>query len=138
MRSTTLIAKVIGPVLIIRAASIVIDREHFLAMLRGLDAEVGTVAFSMVPIFLLMACIALAVTQSDRTSLAGMMVQLIAWAGMLKTSALILFPHAVAAKAQLLGRAGFLNFVLAACFLVGGYFTWFGYFAAAGEPEGRV
>ena len=47
----------------------------------------------------------------------------------MKASALILAPHLVAAKAQLVGQAEFLNVVLAACFLVGGYFTWFGYLA---------
>jgi hypothetical protein len=39
-----------------------------------------------------------------------------AWGGILKASALILFPHAVAAKARLLEEAGFLNVVLAVCF----------------------
>jgi len=43
---------------------------------------------------------------------------------------LILFPRAVLAKAQLLGRSGFLHVVTAVCLAVGAYFTWFGYLAA--------
>jgi len=39
----------------------------------------------------------------------------------------LLFAQVVAAKAQLLGRAGFLNVVLAVCVVVGSYLTWFGY-----------
>jgi hypothetical protein len=49
---------------------------------------------------------------------------------MVKATALMLFPRVVAAKARLLAKAGFLNVVLAVCFAVGGYFTWFGYFAS--------
>jgi hypothetical protein len=41
----------------------------------------------------------------------------------------MLFPRAVAAKARRLVRAGFLEVVLGVCLLVGGYLTWFGYFA---------
>jgi len=136
MTSTKVIARIVGPVLILRAASILIDRPHFLAMLRGLDQEVTTVSFSMFPIAMLMAFIALAVVHSDTSSLAAILIRLIAWGGMVKTSAVILFPHAVVAKAQVLGQAGFLNVVLATTFVVGAYFTWFGYFASAPRTAG--
>ena len=136
MTSTKVIARIVGPVLLLRAASIVIDRPHFLAMLRGLDQEVTTVSFSMFPIAMLMAFIALAVLHSDASSLAAILIRLIAWGGIVKTSAVILFPHAVVAKAQVLGQAGFLNVVLATTFVVGAYFTWFGYFASAQRTAG--
>ncbi|HUP23070.1 MAG TPA: hypothetical protein VNB06_09020 [Thermoanaerobaculia bacterium] len=98
MELTSSVAKVIGPVLLLRALSLVIDRRHFLEMLRGLERAI--------------------------------LIHLIAWGGMAKASALILFPGAVAVKARALERVGFLNVVLAVCFLVGGYFTWFGYFGS--------
>jgi len=127
MELTTLLAKIIGPVLLLRALSIVIDRAHFVAMLDGLEDEVRTISFSFFPIALLMSCIALAVVHSDSSSLAGMLIHVIAWGGILKGSALILLPHVVVTKARVLQQAGFLNVVLVVCFVVGGYFTWFGY-----------
>lgn len=128
MDSTVLLSQVIGPVLLLRGVSIVIDREHFMAMLDGLEREVMTISFSLFPIALLMACIALAVTQHDTSSLAGIFILVIAYGGILKGSALILFPRLVVKKARALGQAGFLSVVLVVCFGVGGYFTWFGYF----------
>ena len=130
MDLTVLFAKVVGPVLLLRAASIVLHRKQFVEMVRGLDREVGTVAFSFFPVALLMACLALAAVRWDTSHPAGMLITLIAWGGTLKASALILFPDAVVAKARALERAGFLNVVLIVCALVGGYFTWFGYLAA--------
>lgn len=130
MDLTALIAKVLGPVLLLRAVSIVIDRKHFVRMLEGVEREVSTLAFSAFPIALLITCITLAVVHSDTSSFAAVLVRIILWGGILKGSALILFPRAVAAKARLLGRAGFLNVVLLVCSFVGGYFTWFGYFAS--------
>jgi hypothetical protein len=129
MQLTSLLAKIIGPVLLLRALSILIDRKHFAAMLAGLEREVTTVSFSFFPIALLMTCIALAVVHSDSSSLAAILIRIIAYGGMVKATALILFPHAVVAKARLLERAGFLSVVLFVCLVVGGYFTWFGYFA---------
>lgn len=127
MTLTLLLAKVIGPVLVLRAFSILVDRKHFTAMVAGLEREVTTVSFSFFPIALLMAGIALAVGHPDTSSLAAVLIRIIAWGAILKASALILFPRLVIAKAGLLARAGFLNVVLATCFVVGGYFTWFGY-----------
>jgi len=136
MERTLLITRIVGPVLLLRALSILIDRQHFLEMLRGLDQEVATISFSLFPIALLMTCIALAMVHSDSSSLAAVLVRLMAWGGMAKASALILVPHVVVAKAHVLERAGFLNVVLAVCFAVGAYFTWFGYFASkAGIPD---
>ncbi len=129
MELTSFITKVVGPVLLLRALSILIDRKHFVEMVRGLEREVTTVSFSLFPIALLMTCITLAVFHSDTSSVAAILVHVIAWGGILKASALILFPGVVLAKARTLERAGFLNVVLLVCFLVGGYFTWFGYFA---------
>jgi hypothetical protein len=37
MESTSPIARLVGPVLLLRALSILLDREPFIAMLRGLD-----------------------------------------------------------------------------------------------------
>jgi hypothetical protein len=130
MDLTRVISKIVGPVLLLRAASILIDRNHFLEMVQGLDREVATISFSLFPIAMLMTFIALAVVHSDHGSLAAILIRLIAWGGIVKTSALILFPRVVIAKVHLLERAGFLNVVLAACLVVGAYFTWFGYFAS--------
>jgi hypothetical protein len=124
---TVFLTKIIGPVLLLRALSIVIDREHFHAMIEGFDREITTVSFSLFPIAMLMGFIALAISHLDWSSPAAVLLHVIAWGGMAKTSALILFPKVMVAKARVVTRAGFLNVVLGACFLVGGYFTWFGY-----------
>ncbi len=129
MDLTLLIAQIVGPVLLLRALSIVIDREHFDKMLAGLESEITTVSFSLFPIALWMTCAALAIAHDDLSSPAAILIRIIAWGGLLKASALILFPKAVMAKARMLGQAGFLNAVLVVCFLVGAYFTWFGYSA---------
>lgn len=129
MELTSLVAKVVGPVLLLRALSVLLDRKHFGDMVRGLDREVTTVSFSLFPIALLVTCITLAIVHSDTSSVAAILIHVIAWGGILKASALILFPAAVATKARALERAGFLNVVLLVCFVVGGYFTWFGYLA---------
>jgi hypothetical protein len=114
-------------VLLLRALSILIDRQHFNDMLRGLDRELATVSFSALPIALLMTCIALVVLHTDSSSLAAVLVRVMAWGGMVKATALILAPHAVVTKARVLGEAGFVNVVLVVCLVIGGYFTWFGY-----------
>lgn len=129
MEVTALLCKVIGPVLLVRALSILIDRRHFDAMVAGLDREVATITFSFFPIALLMACLGVLAVHEDTTTLAGLTVWAMALGGALKATALILFPAAVAAKVGLLVRAGFLNVVLAVCLGVGGYFTWFGWVA---------
>jgi hypothetical protein len=130
MELTALLAKVIGPVLLLRALSIAIDRKHFGAMLAGLEREVTTVSFSLFPIALLMGCITLAVVHTDTSSLAALLIHAVAWGGIVKASALILCPRLVAAKARLLAQYGILAMVLVVGFLVGGYFTWFGYFGS--------
>jgi len=130
MDFTVLFSKVVGPLLVIRALSILLDRKHFLEMLTGLDREVTTVAFSFFPIALFMACAAIAVTYSDTSSVAAIMIHIMAWGGMAKATALMLFPRVMATKAKLLVQAGFLNVVLVACLAGGAYFIWFGYFAS--------
>ncbi len=127
---TLLLSKILGPVLLLRGISVLIDRQHFAAMLDGLEKEVTTVAFSAFPIALLMVCTALAVTHEDTSSLAAILIQVGVWGGILKASALILFPRAVTVKAQMLGKAGFIHIVWVVCLAGGGYFTWFGYGSA--------
>ncbi len=61
---TLFLSKILGPVLLLRGISVLIDRRHFAAMLEGLEKEVTTVAFSAFPVVLLMVCTALAVTPS--------------------------------------------------------------------------
>jgi len=129
MDFAVLFSKVVGPVLLVRAVSIVMDRKHFHAMVAGLEKEISTVSFSFFPIALMMSCIAIAVTFSDTSSIAAWLIHLMAWGGILKASALMLAPRLVVAKVRILFGFGFLNLVLLNCFVVGGYFVWFGYFA---------
>jgi hypothetical protein len=128
MDLTSFVAKVVGPVLLLRAVSILLDRKHFVEMVRGLERETTMVSFSLFPIALLMTCTALAIVHSDTSSVAALLIHAMAWGGIAKASGLILFPRAMAAKARSLERAGFLNVVLLVCFVAGAYFTWFGYF----------
>jgi hypothetical protein len=128
MDLTSFIAKVVGPVLLLRAVSILIDRRHFVDMVRGLDRELTSVSFSAFPIALLMTSIGVAVVHSDVSTPAGVLIRIMVWGGILKGSALILFPRVMAAKARMLERAGFLTVVVVVCLVVGAYFTWFGYF----------
>lgn len=111
METTLFLSKVVGPVLVLRAVSILIDRKHFQAMLDGLEREVETVSFSFFPIALLMAGIALAIALRDTSSMAAIIFRVIAWGAIVKAALLILFPRAMVAKARLLGQAGFLNVV---------------------------
>jgi hypothetical protein len=129
MELTALIAKIIGPVLLLRSLSILIDRQHFVEMIAGLPREAATISFSMFPIALFVAFLTLAIVHTDWSSIAAILIRLMAWGGMAKTAALILFPALVVPKVQLLEQAGILNVVLVVCFVVGAYFTWFGYFA---------
>lgn len=128
MDLTSFIAKVVGPVLLLRAVSILIDRRHFVDMVRGLDRELTSVSFSAFPVALLMTSIGVAVVHSDLSTPAGVLIRIMVWGGILKGSALILFPRVMAAKARMLERAGFLTVVVVVCLVVGAYFTWFGYF----------
>ncbi len=124
---TILIAKIVGPVLLLRALSIVLDRKHFERMLDGLDGESSTVSFSMFPIALLMICLWLATVHRDTSSVAAWLIHIIIWGGILKASILILFPKLVVAKAQILGRSGFLVVVTFMTAVLGVYFSLFGY-----------
>ena len=60
METTLFLSKVLGPVLLIRAISILIDRQHFTKMLDNVENEVSTVSFSLFPVALMMAGITLA------------------------------------------------------------------------------
>lgn len=138
MTTTSLIAKIVGPVLLLRAVSILLDRQHFVGMLNGFEHEVGTISFSFFPIALLMAGIAISVLHTDRSSLAAVLIRLMGWGAIAKASALILAPGLVASKIPLLQRAGVLNLVLLATCLLGGYFTWFGYARPEAAPSGKA
>lgn len=127
MGTTLFLTRIIGPVLILRAISIVIDRKHFSEMLNGLQREVSTVSFSLFPIALNMAGVAIVITHRDTSSIAAWLIHLMAWGAILKSSILILFPKVIVTKAQQLGKAGFLNVVLVMTLAVGIYFSWFGY-----------
>ena len=127
MTITLVLAKVIGPLLMLRGLSLIVDRPHFQAMLRGLDQEVSTVSFSMIPVALFAAGALLVTAGADSSSATGILFQVMAWGMMLKASALILFPRLVVKKAQMLGQAGFLNVVCAMTLAVGGYLSWVGY-----------
>lgn len=127
METTVFLSRIIGPVLLLRGLSILVDRRHFAAMLEGLEREASTVSFSLVPVALLMAGLAIVALHADAASPAAVLIHLIAWGGILKASALILFLRAVVAKARVLGRAGFLSVVSVVCLLIGGYLCWFGY-----------
>jgi hypothetical protein len=133
MEMTLLLSKIVGPVLILRAISILIDRKHFESMICQIEGESQMVAFSMFPIAMLMSGIAIAVTHTDTSSVAAILFHLIAWGMIIKTSLLILFPRLLARKLQLLPLAGFLNLVFLACSVVGVYLTWFGYFASVSQ-----
>ncbi|REK19440.1 MAG: hypothetical protein DWQ37_01175 [Planctomycetota bacterium] len=129
METTILLAKVVGPLLILRGVSILIDRRHFLEMLDNVEAETKTVSFSLVPVALFMTGMAVGLTYRDTSSLAAILFQLIAWGMVAKSTLLILFPRLVAKKARLLGQAGFLNVVCLVTITVGACLTWFGYSA---------
>ncbi len=77
-----------------------------------------------------MTAVAILVTHSDTSSLAGILIYIIAWGALAKSTVLMLFPRVAVDKAKLLVKAGFLNVVLLVCFAAGGIFTYFGYFAA--------
>jgi hypothetical protein len=91
MDLTSLIAKVLGPVLLLRALSMLFDRKHFVEMVRGLGHEVTTVSFSGFAIALLMICITLVVLHSDTSGVAAILIHIIAWGAILEASGLILF-----------------------------------------------
>ncbi len=128
METTLFLSKIVGPVLLLRGISILIDRKHFVAMLDGLKEEAKTVSFSLFPIALLMAGIAVVISHRDTSSLAAILFHITAWGMILKSSLLILFPKLVVAKARIIGKAGFLSVVCIACSAVGIYLSWFGFF----------
>lgn len=86
MDLTRLLARVIGPVLVLRAVSIAIDRPHFVGMLDGLGREASTISFSMFPVAMLMGFIALANARVDTSTIAGVLFRL-AWGGIQRRTA---------------------------------------------------
>ena len=71
MELTAILTKVVGPVLVLRAVSILLDRRHFRAMLDGLEREVTTISFSLFLVALLMTCLTLLAVHSDTSSSAA-------------------------------------------------------------------
>ena len=124
---TLVLARVLGPLLILRGLSILIDRSHFESMLEGLEREVETISFSMVPVFLFAGFGSLLVLHWDFSSLTATLITLMALGGTLKTGVLILFPGMMVAKAQALGRHGFLHVVCVVSLTVGAVLAWTGW-----------
>lgn len=131
METTLFLSKIVGPVLLVRGISILYDREHFKQMVAGLPREVATVSFSLFPVALMMAGIAILLTLDHTSSLASLIFLLMGWGAIIKASLLMMFPKLIVAKARVLVEGGFLNVVLSTCLAMGAYLTWFGYFAGA-------
>lgn len=72
---TSFRAKILGPVLALRAISILIGRRHLVELLQGLDREITTITFSLFPIALVMGCMVLASGHTDRLSPAAILIQ---------------------------------------------------------------
>lgn len=125
--TSAFLARIVGPVILLRGLSLLIDRQHFVAMVDGLEDECHTVSFSFVPVALMMAALAVLQLHADRETLAGLAIHLAAWGMLLKASALVLAPRLVVVKAQALVRSGFLHVVTGTSCAVGGYLCWFGY-----------
>ena len=128
MESTMFLSRIIGPLLIIRGMSIILDREHFRHIMNNLEEEMHTISFAMVPVAIMMGALAIIQLHHDWSSPAAILFHLAAWGAIAKTTAIILVPKLVAAKVKILARAGFLEVTWVATFTVGGYLTWFGYF----------
>ena len=83
----------------------------------------------MFPVTMLLVGIAVAIVHRATSSPAAILFHMIAWGMIVETSLLILFPGSMAQKAQMISRVGFMHVV---CLTVGGYLTWFSYFARSG------
>ena len=130
METTVLLSKILGPVLLLRGVSILVDRQRFVGTLEGLEQEATSVAFSVFPFILFMASVALAVTHSDTSNPAAILLHVIAWGGIVKGAVLILWPGTVLAKAEFFGRTVIVYAIGGVCTGIGTYFTWYGYFRA--------
>ena len=99
-------------------------------MREGLEKEATSAAFSVLPVILLRASIALAVTHDDTSSPAAVILHVVAWAGILKGAVLILRPMVVLAYGRHAGKSFVLHFAWVVSAGSGGYLTWFGYLRA--------
>ena len=131
MDTTLFLSKIIGPVLLLRGISILFDRQQVVTMLERLEKESTSAAFSALPVILLMASLALAVTHEDTSSPAAVILHVMAWVGILKGAALMLRPKAVLAFGRHAGQATVLHGVWVVSVGLGAYLTWFGYIRAA-------
>ena len=129
MGTTLFLSKIIGPVLVLRGLSIILDREHFYAMIDGLEQEMKTISFSLVPVALLMAGITVATLHEDTSSIAGVIIFLTAWGMIIKASLLILVPRLLARKIPLIRKFGFIYVVCVMTLVIGVYLCYVGYFA---------
>ena len=127
MESTMFLSRMLGPLLIIRGMSIIMDREHFRHIVNNLEKEMRTISFAMVPVAIMMGALAILQLHEDTSSIAAILFHLAAWGALAKTTAIMLFPKLVAAKAKILVKAGFLEVTWLMTFTVGSYLTWFGY-----------
>ena len=125
-----MLSKIIGPVLLLRGISILFDRKQVVTMLEGLEKEAASAAFSILPVILLTASLALAVTHKDTSNPAAVILHIIAWVGILKGALLILRPKAVLSYGRLAGKAAVLHGVSVVSAGLGAYLTWFGYIRA--------
>ena len=98
-------------------------------MREGLEKEATSAAFSVLPVILLRASIALAVTHDDTSSPAAVILHVVAWAGILKGAVLILRPKVVLAYGRHAGKS-VLHFAWVVSAGSGAYLTWFGYLRA--------
>ena len=130
MDTTLFLSKIIGPVLLLSGMSILFDRQQVVTMLERLEKESTSAAFSALPVILLMASLALAVTHEDTSSPAAVILHVIAWVGILKGAALMLRPKAVLALGSRAGKKTVLHGVWVVSVGLGAYLTWFGYIRA--------
>ena len=99
-----MLSKILGPVLLLRGVSILFNRQQVVTMLEGLENELTSAVFFVLPTLLLTAGLALAITHKDTSSPAALILHLIAWAGILKGALLILRPKVVLAYCRHAGR----------------------------------
>ena len=108
--------------------SILFDRQQVVTMLGRLEKESTSAAFSALPVILLMASLALAVTHKDASSPAAVILHVIAWVGILKGAVLMLRPKIVLSYGRHAGKTAVLHGVWVVSVVLGAYLTWFGYF----------
>ena len=131
METTLFLSKIIGPVILLRGISILFNRKQVVTMLERLEKESTSATFSALPVILVTASLALAVSHKDTSNAAAVILHIIAWVGILKGALLILRPKAVLAFGRHAGQTAVLHGVSVVSVGLGAYLTWFGYIRAA-------